>query len=94
MERSRKSNGGGRGSSYDRRQRKLWLIGARKSDKYGMAPFGGNGQTVACVHCGHSLTLETLEADRILPGAHGGTYHYPNVQPSCRPCNASRGDHM
>lgn len=88
----RRSNGGDRGNAYDRRERKLWLIGAKLSVKYGRAPFGGDGHTVKCVHCRKPLTLETLTADRILPGSMGGTYRWGNVQPACLPCNSSRGD--
>jgi 5-methylcytosine-specific restriction endonuclease McrA len=88
----RRSNGGDRGNSYDRRERKLWLIGAKSSVKYGQAPFGGDGCHVDCVHCGKPLTIAELTADRILPGSMGGTYRWDNVQPSCLPCNASRGD--
>lgn len=89
---ARKCNGGDRGNTYDRTERKLWLIGARGSSKYGPAPFGGDGTKVDCVHCNAALTMATLEADRILPGSKGGTYRWNNVQPSCRTCNASRGD--
>lgn len=88
----RKSNGGDRGNVYDRRERKLWLMGARTSVKYGHAPYGGDGSQVKCVHCRQPQTMETLEADRIVPGSKGGTYRWDNVQPACRPCNASRGD--
>lgn len=91
MAERRKGNGGKRGNSYDRRERKLWLLGAKYSRKYGMAPYGGNGTHVPCVHCGRLLDLATCEADRIVPGALGGTYVYSNVQPSCRMCNIARG---
>jgi 5-methylcytosine-specific restriction endonuclease McrA len=42
-----------RGSSADRRTRKLWLIAT-----YGLV----------CVHCKRVLTYATMEADRIVPG--------------------------
>ncbi len=72
-------NGGDRrGSNWDRRIRKLWLLRTF-----------GDGQTVPCVHCGAKLTYETVESDRIVAGA---SYRRENIQPSCRHCNASRGD--
>ncbi len=67
-----------RGNSADRRARKTFLLNAF-----------GNGTTCACVHCGVTLTRETLEADRIVPG---GTYRRDNVQPSCGPDNRARGN--
>ena len=78
-----------RGNSYDKRARKRWLLGQVADRDLGMAPYGGDGTTVPCVHCLEPLTFETVESDRIEPG---GTYARTNVQPSCRHCNASRGD--
>lgn len=69
-----------RGSVYDRRRRKRWLL-----DTY------GNGTTAPCAHCGRELTYPTLTVDRIVPGADGGRYTHDNVQPSCEPCNRDRG---
>lgn len=72
-------NGGDkRGSSHQRRLRKLWLL-----KEY------GDGQVVDCIHCGKELIFGTLEADRILPG---GSYSRENVQPSCRNCNVRRSN--
>jgi hypothetical protein len=74
-----KRNGGDkRGSSHDRRRRKLWML----------AMFG-DGQTCPCVHCGKGLDFNSIEQDRIIPG---GSYSRRNIQPSCRPCNIARGD--
>lgn len=56
------------------------------------AGFGGDGEKVACVHCGLMLDFETVEADRVVPGSRGGSYRRENVQPACRRCNASRRD--
>jgi 5-methylcytosine-specific restriction endonuclease McrA len=81
-----------RGNKYDRRERKLWLLGAKESRMYGMAPFGGDGTCVPCVHCHMPLTLANLTEDRILPGSQGGRYTRDNIQPSCLPCNSSRQD--
>lgn len=47
----------------------------------------GDGLTCDCTHCGLTLTYETVEADRIIPG---GSYRRDNVQPSCAPCNKRR----
>lgn len=49
----------------------------------------GDGATCPCTHCSTPLDHEHLEADRIIPG---GGYDRFNVQPSCRECNAQRGD--
>jgi hypothetical protein len=38
------------------------------------------------------LVSATLEADRIIAGAAGGSYRRENIIPACRSCNASRGD--
>jgi len=40
-----------------------------------------------CVVCG--APSDTL--DHIVPVAQGGTNHASNLQPMCRPCNASKG---
>lgn len=79
-----------RGSTTQRHRRKLWLLGAIEDAVLGLAPFGGNGRTVPCVHCSKRLSYATLEADRIIPGAAGGRYVRENVQPACGPCNKSR----
>jgi 5-methylcytosine-specific restriction endonuclease McrA len=49
----------------------------------------GDGQVCACTHCGSVLTIEQLEADRIIPGLSYARY---NIQPSCRRCNAQRSN--
>lgn len=67
-----------RGSSDDRRRRKVWML----------AMFGDR-VTAPCTHCGIILTIETMEVDRIKPG---GSYARSNIQPSCGPCNRNRGD--
>jgi hypothetical protein len=70
-----------RGSSADRRARKLWLCTTPK--------FGGNGDGVYCVHCGRWVPREEVEADRITPG---GSYRHDNIQPSCGPDNRARSN--
>jgi 5-methylcytosine-specific restriction endonuclease McrA len=67
-----------RGNSYDRRRRKEWMLRTF-----------GDGEEVPCTHCSTTLTYETVEADRIVPGA---SYRRENIQPACRECNLSRGD--
>lgn len=67
-----------RGSSADRRARKTYMLNTF-----------GDGTTVACVHCAKSLTRETLQADRIVPG---GSYRRENVQPACAKCNNARSN--
>lgn len=76
-----RAGGDKRGSNKDRAGRKMWLLSTPQ--------FGGNGTTVACVHCKISLTYETVQADRIVPG---GSYKRSNIQPSCQQCNRARGN--
>jgi hypothetical protein len=73
-----RQGGDHRGNATSRRRRKRWMLAAF-----------GDGITAPCVHCGAALTYDTIEADRIIPG---GPYARYNVQPSCRACNARRGD--
>lgn len=77
-----KTRAGGehRGNSADRAARKVWIL----------FEFG-NGEYAPCVHCKTVLTYDTLEADRIVPGA---SYRRENVQPSCRSCNAARSNNI
>lgn len=69
-----------RGSNADRRARKNWML-----DTF------GDGTFVACRHCATTLTYDTVQADRIIPG---GTYRRANVQPSCATCNRQRSDDL
>jgi 5-methylcytosine-specific restriction endonuclease McrA len=84
-----RAGGDRRGSNADRAARKRWLLGMVCDRNLGWAPFGGNGETVLCVHCGALLTYDTVEADRIVPG---GSYRRENVQPACRTCNLDRSN--
>ena len=72
--------GDARSSSYVRRRRKAWLLRTF-----------GNGMACPCSLCGRELDVETVEADRILPGALGGRYVRGNIRPACRGCNARQG---
>lgn len=77
------SNANVRGSSYDRRKRKQYVL-----DR------DGNGVTVDCFHCAVTLTFQTLTIDRIKPGCQGGTYAPDNIRPACGFCNSSLGGKM
>jgi hypothetical protein len=44
-----------------------------------------------CFRCDALLTTKTMTVDRILPGAHGGTYVKSNVRPACGSCNSKGG---
>lgn len=77
-----RAGGDRRGSSGDRRRRKLWMLSPA-------AGFGGNGTKVPCVFCEAMLDYSTVEADRKIPG---GSYRRENVQPACRACNLARSD--
>lgn len=79
------SNGNTSGSSYARRRRKRWLV-----DTF------GDGEKVRChlrvsPRCVEWLTVETVTADRIIPGCQGGTYRRDNIQPACLSCNSVHG---
>jgi hypothetical protein len=65
-----------RGSARARRARKLWLL----------ATFG-DGTECPCFWCGTSLSLFTLQQDRLVPG---GPYRRENLVPACGRCNIAR----
>ena len=78
-----RSGGDRRGSNGDRKRRKEWLISVESG-------FGGDGFKVPCYwECGRELTMQTVEADRVVPG---GSYRRDNIVPACRPCNLARTD--
>ncbi|AXN53357.1 HNH endonuclease [Mycobacterium phage Thonko] len=81
---SGRCNSAERGSSYDRRSRKLWLLSVR-------AGWGGDGETVPCWDCGVLCEYEDLVADRIIPGERGGTYCRDNIAPHCLLCSCRQG---
>lgn len=74
------SNGNSRGGSKERAKRRQWLV-----DMY------GDGVKVGCFNCDEILTVDTVTADRIKPGALGGTYRRDNIRACCNPCNMSLG---
>lgn len=79
-----RSNANERGSSYDRRARRAWLLSAK-------AGFGGNDEKVPCWECGAMVDKRTLVVDRIIPGEEGGTYRRDNIRPHCGPCSCRQG---
>lgn len=74
------SNSNARGSSRDRRARKVYLLATY-----------GDGDQCWCYRCGVMLTFGTLTVDRKIPGALGGTYRRENIRPACGPCNSETG---
>lgn len=74
-----------RGNTTDRRRRREWLV----------ATFG-DGTLVDCAlrsspRCTVILTVDTVTADRILPGCEGGSYERSNLRPACIWCNREDG---
>jgi hypothetical protein len=79
-----RSSANERGSSYDRRARRNWMLSPA-------APFGGDGEKVACWECGAMVSFKTLRVDRIIPGEFGGTYRRNNIRPHCVTCSCRQG---
>jgi hypothetical protein len=86
----RKGNGGGRGSSYDRRARKEWLL----------KEFG-DGFVAPCMMDEHApdcpgfVRLEDMSVDRWpVPGSQGGRYVRGNIRPAYGPCNFIDGNRL
>lgn len=83
--RAGRSNRNERGSSYDRRARRAWLVSPA-------AGFGGDGVKVPCWECGRLLTEDEVIADRLIPGEYGGTYRRSNIRgPHCPTCSCRQG---
>lgn len=80
------SNANCRGSSKDRKARKIWLL----------AEFG-DGETALCSFdgCTVLLTFDTITVDRFpLSGIDGGRYVRGNIRPSCAFHNSQDGAHI
>lgn len=77
------TNRDNRGNSKDRRRRREFLI-----TKF------GDGTTCVCSHCPAVLTVNTVNADRIVPGYQGGKYTRDNIRPSCADCGSQQGGQM
>lgn len=69
-----------RGSSYDRRRRKLFLLRTF-----------GDGTQARCWECGAPVTFTTIHVDRIMGG---GTYARHNIRPHCKPCSDAQGNEV
>lgn len=99
------SNGNERGNTEQRRRRRQWLVETFRADTdvvvielfHGpvLVPvlLGVEGAQPACrcYRCGVLLTVETVTADRIVPGIRGGTYARTNIRPACGKCNSATG---
>lgn len=59
-----------------------------------MLAFFGDGISVPCFSCGKALLFSTLQPDRIIPGALGGTYRRANLRPCCGSCNIRSGNRV
>lgn len=97
------SNKNERGGSEDRRKRREWLVLTYRADVdvstfaaggvsgYLGLPHGEGLPACRCYRCGMLLTVETVTADRIIPGCQGGTYRRNNIRPACGLCNSITG---
>lgn len=81
---SGRCNSNERGSSYDRRARRAWLVSPE-------AGFGGDGTKVPCWECGAMVSVKTMHVDRIIPGEQGGRYRRDNIRPHCQGCSCRQG---
>lgn len=93
------TNGNDRGSSYERRRRREWLVQTYRADEDAVYYVPGpDGQPVRdarpacrCYRCGVLLTVDDITVDRIVPGCQGGTYRRNNIRPCCGTCNSITG---
>jgi hypothetical protein len=72
-----------RGNSHDRKARKIWMLG-----------HFGDGIEAQCWECGATVTIDTMVADRIIPGKDGGRYVHNNIRPQCPLCSCRQGYEM
>jgi hypothetical protein len=84
-DRRSRSNRNDRGSSYQRRRRREWLV-----EEF------GDGEFVACFqqispYCLYVLDKDNVSPDRIRLGVDGGSYRRGNILPSCLPCQCYQG---
>lgn len=98
------------GNSEDRRRRKVYLVEHYRADVDGHVwrsltdetqiidifpvPLGEGEPVCRCYRCGCLLTVETVTADRRVPGCEGGTYKRDNLRPACGTCNSSTGGRL
>lgn len=102
------SNGNERGNNETRRERREWLVATYRADVdvlpgldgFVPVPLGEGIPACRCYRCPALLTVDTVTADRIKPGAEGGQYRTPkrdtaegvtNIRPACGPCNSATG---
>lgn len=78
------SNTNDRGSAADRRARRAWLL-ATFNPELGLS-------ACRCFSCAAVLDADSLEVDRVLPGALGGRYTRGNIRPICSTCNIKLGN--
>ena len=79
------SNSNERGSSYDRRRRRAWLV-----ETFGLRNARGRIAWVVCHHCGRRMRASAgvWEVDRFPVCGHaGGSYRRGNIVISCPDCN-------
>jgi hypothetical protein len=74
------TNRNARGSSYDRRARRAYLLAAF-----------GDGEHCPCYRCGVILDDATITVDRVVPGIEGGRYVRSNIRPACARDNSETG---
>lgn len=95
------TNGNVRWNTDYRRRRREWLIETYRADVDAAWPSigpdrqsveAGHGEPACrCYRCGVLLTVQTVTADRIIPGCKGGTYRRNNIRPACARCNSETG---
>lgn len=90
------SNGNVAGSSYARRERRVWLLNE----------FGIDGVALCAFGCGTLLVFgeedeelpsgwAKVTVDRHpIPGCDGGTYRRGNIRPACLSCNMQHGGRL
>lgn len=93
-----------RGNNRDRARRREWLVNTWRADVDAIttpagdvieAPPGYIGEPACrCYRCGVLLTINTVTADRITPGAHGGRYVRGNIRPACTLCQCITGGEL
>lgn len=77
------SNSNARGSSAERRRRRVWLVQTYRANVDASVARSSDG-SCRCYRCGVLLIVETVTVDRIIPGCQGGTYRRTNIRPGLR----------
>ena len=92
------SNTNERGSTYDRRKRRRWIMEWYASDvrgfvrcyRCGRLLFNPDDALVGLLGSPHERPPLPLTIDRIHPGKLGGQYTIDNIRPACGACNSGR----